>query len=104
MSRRKKCRCIDGEPCVDYFKPRGIPLVYLDEVELNLEEYEALRLKDYEKMDQKEAAIKMDVSQPTFHRIYNQAKEKIAKALVEGQAIKINGGNYQISKKDITDD
>lgn len=98
MPRRKKCRCIGQEPDVDYFKPLGIPMIYLEEIELKVEEYEALRLKDYEKLDQIKASEKMNISQPTFHRIYNQAKEKIAKALVEGLAIKINGGDYKILK------
>ena len=63
-------------------------------IELTVDELESLRLKDYQKLDQNDAAQKMSVSQPTFHRIVNAARNKVADALVNGKAIKIEGGNY----------
>ncbi len=96
--RPRRCRCIDREPEVTYFKPQGVPVRELEIIELKLEEYEALRLKDHEKLDQHAAAEKMTISQPTFHRLYQEAREKIAKALVEGLAIKITGGDYMPRK------
>ena len=59
---------------------------------------EAIRLKDLLKLDQNECAKKMDVSQPTFHRLIHDARYKIADALVNGKAIKIQGGNYKLEE------
>lgn len=88
-----------GRPCsrrkvninieADYFKPRGILLRDLEEVELTKEELEALRLKNVKKLDQTEAAESMKTSQSTFQRILSSAYEKISDALVTGKAIKI---------------
>ena len=88
-----------AEPGVDYFKPRAIPLMDLKEVDLSVEEFEAIRLKDLKGMEQTEIAGQMGVSQPTLHRLLQSAHKKIADALVNGKAIKIHGGNYSISKK-----
>ena len=63
---------------------------------LKVEELESLRLKDYQRLSQEEAAGKMGISQPTFHRIISEAHRKIAEAFVEGKAIRIEGGNYMI--------
>lgn len=76
-------------PDVIYFKPRGIPLRYLTEVVLNSDEIEAVRLYDAEGKDQKNAAVKMHVSQPTFARILKVAHRKIGDALITGKAIRI---------------
>jgi predicted DNA-binding protein (UPF0251 family) len=72
-----------------YFKPRGIPLSELEEVELLSDELEALKLHDVDGFDQIEAAQKMKVSQPTFGRILDKAYKKIAEAIIGGKAIKI---------------
>jgi len=90
MPRPRLCRRIDFSPNVRYFKPQGIPLRELEEIELTLEELEALRLKNVEGLEQIEAAKKMKTSQSTFQRILALAYKKIAKALIEGKAIKIN--------------
>jgi predicted DNA-binding protein (UPF0251 family) len=84
------------EPSVDYFKPRGIPLTELDNISLAVDEFEALRLKDLEGLEQEKAAATMNVSQPTFHRIIQSAHAKIADALVNGKAIRIEGGDYVV--------
>lgn len=76
------------------FKPFGIPMRNLESVGLFYEEFEALRLADYENLTQKDAAKKMNISRPTFTRLYEKARKKIAEAFVEGKAIIINGGNY----------
>ena len=81
-------------PPMDGYKPFGIPLRQLESVTLLFEEFEAIRLVDHEDLRQEEAAKKMDVSRPTFTRIINQARKKVAKAFVEGRAILIQGGNY----------
>jgi len=96
MVRPRKCRQVCGEPGATYFKPRGVPLRVCGEVTLAVEEFEALRLKDREGLDQETAARRMDVSRPTFHRILREARAKVAEALVEGRALKIEGGDYAV--------
>ncbi len=91
MSRPRKPRCITFDPNVTYFKPRGIPLAMLEEVVLTGDELEAIRLKYQKGLEQIESAKKMKVSQSTFQRILDKANKKIANALVEGKAIKIEG-------------
>jgi uncharacterized protein len=90
MPRPRLCRKINFDLKVRYFKPQGIPLRFLDEVELSLEEMEAIRLKNVEGLEQIEAAEKMKTSQSTFQRILASANKKIAEALVLGKAIKIH--------------
>lgn len=64
-----------------------------------MDEFEAIRFRDYQKIKQQKAAEIMDISQPTFHRTLNSARVKIAKALVKGKIIKIKGGDYVTDKK-----
>lgn len=85
-----KPRRICFNPDVIYFKPRGIPLKGLEEVELNIDEIEALRLCDLNGLEQIETAKKMNVSRSTIQRIISSARKKIADAIINGKAIKIN--------------
>lgn len=89
MPRPKKCRCVNFNPQCLYFKPRGVPLVDLEEVCLSLDEIEALRLADHEGRYHEEAAREMKVSRATFGRIVNEARRKVAGALIQGKALKI---------------
>jgi len=89
MPRPRKPRCLRFRPGVNYFKPRGLPLRHLDEVILKHDEIEALKLHDVDGLEHLEAAKKMKISQPTFGRILNNAYRKIANALIEGKAIRI---------------
>ncbi|MBN2086846.1 DUF134 domain-containing protein [Candidatus Peregrinibacteria bacterium] len=89
MVRPKKIRRIGFIPGVTYFKPRGIPLQSLEEVNLEHDELEAIRLKSVKGLDQKTCAKKMKISQSTFQRILISANQKIAEALVKGKAIRI---------------
>ena len=82
-------RRIRFNPAVDYFKPRGIPMHSLAVVKLNMEELEALRLKNIKNLDQNECAAKMNTSQSTFQRILSSAYKKVSDALINGKAIKI---------------
>lgn len=86
------------EPSATFFKPRGIPLNALEKVTLAVEELEALRLAELENLEQEKAAATMNVSQPTLHRILASARAKVADALVNGKAIRIEGGDYVIAK------
>ena len=102
MPRPRRMRRVRFGPNVDYFKPRGIPVSDLGIVDLKIEELEAIRLHDYENKEQVESAKIMNVSQPTFHRILEEARKKIAEALVKGKAIKIHGGAYKMPGGDMT--
>ncbi|MBR9679797.1 MAG: DUF134 domain-containing protein [Candidatus Altiarchaeota archaeon] len=96
MPRPRKRRRVLGEPGFCYFKPQGVPLAGLEETILTVEEYEALRLSDFQEISQQEASKKMGISQPTFHRILNSARKKLSDAIINGKAIKIAGGHYEI--------
>ena len=89
MVRPRLCRRIRFNPNVTYFKPQGVPLRFLEVIELTTEEAEALRLRNIKDLDQEEAAKKMNTSQSTFQRILSSAYKKITEALIEGKAIKI---------------
>jgi len=97
MPRPTKCRRINFFPRITFFKPAGIPLKKLAEVQLSMEELEAIRLKDLEGLEQEQGAESMNVSRPTFQRILTSARQKIASALLEGKAIRIEGGSFEIS-------
>ena len=89
MVRPRLCRNVKFNPQVNYFKPQGIPVRCLEVVQMSLEEMEALRLKNLEGLEQTEAARKMNTSQSTFARILASANQKIADALINGKAIRI---------------
>jgi len=96
MVRPRLCRRVCFEPNVTYFKPAGIRMVELEESILTVDEFEALRLKDLRGLEQEKCAKKMRISQPTFHRLITDARKKIADAIVNGKAIKIEGGTYKM--------
>jgi len=81
------------------FKPLGVPLSMSGQISVQYEEYEALRLADYEKLSHEEAAARMQVSRPTFTRIYEKMRNKLATAFVEGKTILIEGGNVALDKQ-----
>jgi len=96
--RPKKYRIIKVDPKINQFSPRGRP-GRPDEVELKMDEFEALRLADYQDLAQKEAARSMRVSQQTFSRILTKARKIVAKGITTGSAIRIQGGQYVISSR-----
>lgn len=89
MSRPFKCRRVCGNPQTNYFKPRGIPISDLDEVALTIDEFEAVRLADLEELYQEEAALKMNISRQTFGNIIMSAHKKIADAIINAKALRI---------------
>jgi predicted DNA-binding protein (UPF0251 family) len=99
MARPKKCRVVEIEPNATYFKPRAIPLSELEEITLSVEEVEALRLRFLKGLSQERAAKKMHISRPTFSRILYTAGKKVSDALINGKAIKIEGGIYKLKGK-----
>jgi predicted DNA-binding protein (UPF0251 family) len=81
------------------FKPFGLPLCKIEAVKLTFEEYESIKLINYEMLSQDQASEQMNVSRPTFTRIYNKALKTITKAFVEGKAIEIEGGDYELENE-----
>ena len=96
MAKPKKDRHVQYPPSVVYFKPQGIPLRELGEVNLTVDELEAVRLAHLEGLYQEEAAQQMNISRQTFGRILESAHRKIAQALVNGDALRIKGGSYAL--------
>lgn len=97
MPRRRRRRRVSSRPDFTYFGPgRGGST---SEIVLKVEEFEAIRLADYEGLSQEAAAEEMGVSQPTFHRTLVSARKKIAEALTTGKALRVEGGDYEFVNK-----
>lgn len=97
--RPKKYRIVKINPKISQFSPRGKP-GRPDELDISMEEFEALRLADYMGLPQKEAAKSMRISQQTFSRILKKAHKDVAYGLINGNTIKIQGGHYVISSQE----
>ena len=97
MPRPRKRRILSREPRPAIYKPAGVPLDGLRRITLLHEELEALRLADVEGMRQADAAEHMGVSRSTFQRIVCQARRQVALALIEGRALQIEGGTFEVS-------
>jgi predicted DNA-binding protein (UPF0251 family) len=102
MPRPRRYRIVGLMPSVVFFKPAGIPMADLKYSILTVDEFEAVRLKDMLGMEQEECAKKMKISQPTFHRLVLSARKRLADAIVNGKAIKIEGGNFKMPGGDRT--
>ena len=98
MPRRTCKRRIGFQPKTIYFKPAGIPLGEIREVVIGQDEVEAMRLKNLLGYPQEEAASQMGVSQPTFHRLINTAHQKMTDAIINGKALRIEGGNVTLQE------
>jgi predicted DNA-binding protein (UPF0251 family) len=99
MGRPKKCRWVEIEPGVTFFKPQGIPLRSLQQIIITVDELEAMRLADFLEMTQEEVAQRMQVSRPTVTRMLSRAHRAVAEALVHGKAICIQGGDYRVGQQ-----
>jgi len=97
MGRQPLWRRVDFIPQITYFKPAGVPLAHLKETCLSVEEAEAIRLKDLEGLEQEECAQRMNISRTTFARVLGSARQKMADALLNGKAIRIEGGNFEMA-------
>ncbi|MEA4933478.1 MAG: DUF134 domain-containing protein [Lawsonibacter sp.] len=98
MARPVKCRRVCAMPEFREFVPAGAEHAEED-IELRVDEYEAIRLIDYLGMSQEEAAAGMEVSRATIQNIYEAARKKLAATLVEGKRLRVSGGVYQICPK-----
>ncbi len=96
MPRKPKCRRVCAVPSNRIFLPQEPSA---SAVELTVEELEALRLCNLERMEQNDAAVSMDVSRATFQRMLYKAREKVADALCAGKAIRIGGGSYELAQR-----
>jgi len=86
-------RRINLPPRFTNFKPSGVPRKFLEVMELTVDEFEAIRLADYLQMDHQQAADEMNISRPTFTRLIEKARQKLANAIIEGKELIILGGN-----------
>ena len=85
MPRPQKERIVHKPPLFTEFKPTGIARKYLSQTSLSLDEYEALRLADYESLSHNEAADEMEISRSTFTRLIEHARKKIASFIIKGE-------------------
>ncbi len=99
MPRNQKERIVFEPPNIEGMKPIGIYGQLLESISLSIDEYEAIRLADYENMEQVEAAQVMGVSRPTFTRLIKKAHQKIAEAIVGVKVIRIEGGNFSFRRR-----
>ena len=96
MPRPRKLRFVQGRPIVDAFIPNRMPPWGREEVILPIEDLEAIKLNDFQGLDQETAARMMNVSRQTFGRILIEARTIVADALVMGKILRIEGGNFEI--------
>lgn len=95
MPRPRMRRRIGSRPNITYFKPAGVRMMDLEEITLNIDEWEAVRLTDFLEIEQIEASKKMGISQPTFHRLLKSARKKLTEAIIKGKAIRVEGRNFK---------
>lgn len=103
MPRRKKARRCRRFRGPDSFKPSGVPLRNLPQLDLHLDELEAIRLSDLEGLDQSEAAERMEISRGTLQRLLYSGRRKVADALINGKGLQVNRPNYINEHEDTTD-
>jgi len=97
MTRPKCCRRIGRGPVTSCFQPETVTGEPCEEIVLTLDEFEALRLADYEGLYQEQAAARMNVSRQTFGRIVDSARGKMARMLVQGCTLRIRGGDVEMT-------
>ena len=96
MPRPRKLRFVQGRPIADAFIPSRTPPWGREEVILPVEGLEAIRLNDFQGLDQETAARMMNVSRQTFGRILVEARAIVADALVMGKILRIKGGHFDM--------
>ncbi|ACF12923.1 protein of unknown function DUF134 [Chloroherpeton thalassium ATCC 35110] len=96
MPRPFQIRKVTRLPKCKSFKPVGVPRKVLEQAILALDEYEAIRLADYLKLEHLEAAEKMGISRPTFTRLIERARTKLASAIIEAKELVIEGGHIDL--------
>ncbi len=100
MPRPKKCRKVACLPNIKGMKPMGVPMQEaIPPINISVEEYEVIRLIDFEGFTQEECALQMEVARTTVTAIYMEARKKIASAIVMGKILSIEGGNFILCPK-----
>jgi len=94
-------RAVGGEPSVTLFKPAGVPGRALEQLPLAVDELEAIRLVDLERLSHEQAAAVMGVSRQTVGRVLERGRAKVAEALVAGKALIIGGGQYRVEPREL---
>ncbi len=97
MSRPTNSRKVSTPPKMIGYKPYGLQRCKTESIILNYDEFEGFKFINYDNLQQDEAAARMEISRPTFTRLYNNALKKIATAFVEGKSIEIVGGNVEFN-------
>lgn len=95
MPRPPKMRRVCEPPAIDRFSPDRPPPWGRREIALPVEGFEALRLSDFEGLDQEQAAGRMNVSRQTYGRVLSAARRTVAEALVMGKSLVIGGGSFE---------
>lgn len=99
MPRPKKERTVLKPPLFDRFKPAGVRGSVLQRLDLTIDEYEAIRLADYLGCNHLEASKIMNISRPTFSRLIDSARKKVAEFLTEGKELIIVGGVFRFARR-----
>jgi len=97
MPRKKRDRRLLAPPAIKGLSVFG-PRNRSEQIILYFEEYESIKLLDYDNLTQEEAAVCMDVSRPTLTRIYESARNKVARSMVEGKDLIVRGGNFHFDE------
>lgn len=98
MARNPKARSVSYPPLFMTFKPAGVAGIKLETITLELDEYEAIRLADYEGLEHEKASEAMDISRSTFTRLIERARKKMAIMLIEGSKLVIDGGSVHFKE------
>lgn len=98
MARNPKARAISHPPLFTTFKPAGVAGTKLETITLELDEYEAIRLADYDGLEHEQAAQAMGISRSTFTRLVERARKKMASMLIEGAKLVIDGGSIHFKE------
>jgi len=99
MARPPIERSVEGVPRITLFKPAGVPARELEQLQLTVDELEAIRLVDLEALSHEQAAEAMGISRQTVGRVLERGRAKVAEALVGGKAILIGGGQYRVAPR-----
>lgn len=104
MPRPRKEKKICDLPVYDSFNPADNSQKDTSIIKMSIEEYEAIRLIDYEDLTQEQCAEAMDVARSTIQRIYMDARKKLADFIINGKMLRISGGHYSLCAKKIDQD
>lgn len=100
MARPRKWKKVCAVPEIDLYGPIEASHRANETLIMTIEEYETIRLIDQERLTQEESAQKMHVARGTIQRLYTSARTKLAESLINGNVLKIEGGDYMLSNEE----